>query len=205
MAGSKPYWYFHICTCGDYRHQHAGPGCLGECNVCGPGKCAHVPEEIRCKKYEYDKEATDPIWGGTRGLPAESAQGEDAYSINVGISDSTPRTDKAAIGFARIMVDRENFNVTEIIPSDFARELERELNRYKALWKACHVKHEAERNRRMELKAALREVLEQIESLDSYELTRDIEPYKAEAVWDHVMERAYKVLTDAPPPEGKDK
>lgn len=39
----------------------------------------------------------------------------------------TPRTDAAAIGFARILVDRETFNVTEIIPADFARTLERTL------------------------------------------------------------------------------
>ena len=44
----------------------------------------------------------------------------------------TPRTDAAAIGFARLLVDHgtpENpkFETTEILPADFARELEREL------------------------------------------------------------------------------
>ena len=43
----------------------------------------------------------------------------------------TPRTDKAAIGFARVFVDREKFEVTEIIPSDFARQLEREVQALK--------------------------------------------------------------------------
>jgi hypothetical protein len=42
------------------------------------------------------------------------------------VSD-TPLTDKAAIGFARILVDRETHECVEIIPSDFARTLERQL------------------------------------------------------------------------------
>jgi hypothetical protein len=41
---------------------------------------------------------------------------------------ATPRTDKAAIGFARVLVDKETFTVTEIIPADFARQLESELS-----------------------------------------------------------------------------
>ena len=44
----------------------------------------------------------------------------------------TPRTDTAAIGFARILVDHgtpdnPKFETTEILPSNFARQLEREL------------------------------------------------------------------------------
>ena len=39
----------------------------------------------------------------------------------------TPLTDKAAIGFARILVDRETHECVEIIPSDFARTLECQL------------------------------------------------------------------------------
>lgn len=43
----------------------------------------------------------------------------------------TPRTDKAAIGFARILVDHETFTTTEIIPSNFARQLERESEAFR--------------------------------------------------------------------------
>ena len=44
----------------------------------------------------------------------------------------TPRTDAAATGFARLLIDRgtpdnPQFKVTEIIPSDFARTLERRI------------------------------------------------------------------------------
>lgn len=39
----------------------------------------------------------------------------------------TPRTDKEAIGFARIIVDRNFYKVTEIISADFARQLEKEV------------------------------------------------------------------------------
>jgi hypothetical protein len=45
----------------------------------------------------------------------------------------TPRTNEAAIGFARILIEKgtpENpkFECVEIIPSDFARTLERDLS-----------------------------------------------------------------------------
>lgn len=45
----------------------------------------------------------------------------------------TPRTDKEAIGFVRLLVDHgtrdsPKFDVTEIISSNFARQLERELS-----------------------------------------------------------------------------
>lgn len=45
---------------------------------------------------------------------------------------NTPRTDAAAIGFARVLIDKgtpdnPKFETTEIIPSDFARALERQL------------------------------------------------------------------------------
>jgi len=39
----------------------------------------------------------------------------------------TPRTDNAAIGFARIMVDHEKQTTTELVEANFARQLEREL------------------------------------------------------------------------------
>lgn len=68
-------------------------------------------------------------------LPSESAQ-----------CDATPRTDEeASDGWSGDAC---------CVSYKFAQQLERELNRYKALWEACHVKHEAERNRRMELEAA---------------------------------------------------
>lgn len=36
----------------------------------------------------------------------------------------TPRTDEAAIGFARLLVDQEKFSVTELVDAKFARQLE---------------------------------------------------------------------------------
>lgn len=44
------------------------------------------------------------------------------------------------------------------------------------------------------LRAALKDFLEQVENLDDYQLTRDLEPYKAQAVWDDVLHRASEVL-----------
>lgn len=39
----------------------------------------------------------------------------------------TPLTDAAALGFARLLVDRDTAQLTEIIPADFARTLERRV------------------------------------------------------------------------------
>ena len=39
----------------------------------------------------------------------------------------TPRTDIAALGFARILVDRETWTHTELVDANFARQLEYEL------------------------------------------------------------------------------
>lgn len=47
---------------------------------------------------------------------------------------------------------------------------------------------------RDELRSALVDLLEQVEQLDGYELTRDLEPYKAEANWDDALHRARTVL-----------
>lgn len=41
---------------------------------------------------------------------------------------------------------------------------------------------------------ALRNLLEQVESLDDYTLTRDVEPYKAQANWDAAIRDAHEVL-----------
>ena len=41
---------------------------------------------------------------------------------------------------------------------------------------------------------ALRELLEQVESLAGYELTKDVESYKAEAIWEYVNEQASETL-----------
>ncbi len=48
-----------------------------------------------------------------------------------------------------------------------------------------------------ELLTALRDLLEQITSLNGYELTRDVETYKAEAVWDDAQNRARAALAKA--------
>lgn len=37
------------------------------------------------------------------------------------------------------------------------------------------------------LALALRDLLDQVQSLDDFTLTRDVEPYKAEACWDDVI------------------
>lgn len=42
-------------------------------------------------------------------------------------SSNTPETDAAAIGFARLLVDKEKFSMTELIDANFARSLERRL------------------------------------------------------------------------------
>lgn len=43
---------------------------------------------------------------------------------------------------------------------------------------------------------ALRELLEVVDSLDGYQLTRNTEPYKAQAVFDCTVEQARRVLAD---------
>ena len=55
----------------------------------------------------------------------------------------------------------------------------------------------AERERSKKLKAALNDLLEQIDCLDGIEYTKDLEPYKAEAVWDDVLSRAQEVAKDS--------
>jgi hypothetical protein len=58
----------------------------------------------------------------------------------------TPRTDAAAVGFARLLVDSETAQITEIVPSHFARQLEREvlLLRELVLWNATGDWHKRE-------------------------------------------------------------
>lgn len=45
---------------------------------------------------------------------------------------ATPRTDAAAVGFARLLVDKDKFTVTELVDANFARSLERELQQVTA-------------------------------------------------------------------------
>lgn len=44
------------------------------------------------------------------------------------------------------------------------------------------------------LAGALRGLKEQVESLDDYSLTRDTEPYKAQACWDNAQHTAFNAL-----------
>ena len=44
------------------------------------------------------------------------------------------------------------------------------------------------------LEDALAELLLQVESLEGYELTRDVEPHKAQACWDDAIRRAHEAL-----------
>ena len=48
----------------------------------------------------------------------------------------------------------------------------------------------------IQLRRALSELLEQVQMLDGFELSRDLEPYKAEAVWDAAIFEAEKALRD---------
>ena len=43
------------------------------------------------------------------------------------MKSDTPRTDAAAVGFARLLVDRDKRITTELVDANFARQLEREL------------------------------------------------------------------------------
>ena len=55
--------------------------------------------------------------------------------------------------------------------------------------------------RTMTVEQALRELLEQIETLESVTFSRDLEPYKAEACWDDAILNARAALA-AHPSEG---
>jgi uncharacterized protein with HEPN domain len=44
------------------------------------------------------------------------------------------------------------------------------------------------------LEDALADLLQQVQSLESYTLTRDVEPYKAQACWDDALKRAEDAL-----------
>jgi hypothetical protein len=46
-----------------------------------------------------------------------------------------------------------------------------------------------------ELRSALKDLLEQVESLDGYQVTRDLDRYKAEACFDDAIERARNALS----------
>jgi len=48
----------------------------------------------------------------------------------------------------------------------------------------------------MILRRALRDLLEEVEALEGYELSSDLEPHKAEAIWDAVLFEAGKALRE---------
>ena len=50
------------------------------------------------------------------------------------------------------------------------------------------------------LRAALRELMDAIEYVEDKTYTRDIEPYKAEAIWDWAIETANKALRETAVP-----
>jgi hypothetical protein len=68
----------------------------------------------------------------------------------------------------------DNGQCIPLVKKDFARQLERE---------------------NAELRSALKDLLEQVESLDGYQVTRDLDRYKAEACFDDAMERARNALS----------
>lgn len=49
----------------------------------------------------------------------------------------------------------------------------------------------------MSTKQALRELLEAIDTLEGVTFSRDLEPYKAEAIWDDALRRAQDALAAA--------
>lgn len=49
-------------------------------------------------------------------------------------------------------------------------------------------------DREFKLERALRRLLDQVESLEDYSLTRDTEPYKAQACWDDAIREASNLL-----------
>ena len=46
------------------------------------------------------------------------------------------------------------------------------------------------------VKGALRDLVEQVDSLEGYQLTRDIDPHEAQATWDDVLERVNRVCKE---------
>jgi len=48
--------------------------------------------------------------------------------------------------------------------------------------------------REFQLERALRSLLDQVESLEGYQLTRDLDPYKAQACWDDAIRHASDAL-----------
>ena len=48
----------------------------------------------------------------------------------------------------------------------------------------------------MILRRALRDLLEEVEALEGYELSSSLEPHKAEAIWDAVLFEAGKALRE---------
>ena len=49
-------------------------------------------------------------------------------------------------------------------------------------------------NEQTRLRKVLSELLDQIDSLEGYELTRDVDHYKAQACWDDAIRRARDLL-----------
>jgi hypothetical protein len=49
-------------------------------------------------------------------------------------------------------------------------------------------------SRELQLERALRRLLEEVESLEDYTLTSDVEPYKAQACWDDAIREASNLL-----------
>ena len=54
------------------------------------------------------------------------------------------------------------------------------------------------------VREALRDLLEQVESLNDYELTRDVDNYKAQACWDDAIRRAQAALAACEQPVVKE-
>jgi hypothetical protein len=63
----------------------------------------------------------------------------------------------------------------EVVSAEFARRLEMD---------------------RARLRDVLKDLLDQVESLNGYELTRDIESYKAQACWDDAIDKAGAILSE---------
>ena len=91
----------------------------------------------------------------------------------------TPRTDGVDVGITGLSVTADSYRRMRT----HAKDLERSLSERE---------EECER-----LRDALHGLLEQVDSLDDYTLTRDVEMYKAQACWDDAIRTAIDAFSAA--------
>lgn len=85
----------------------------------------------------------------------------------------------------------------ELEERDMRAETQGEVNKILRDALSSHRKLEAKSALLADMRSALRGLVEQVESLEGYQLTRDIEPHKAQACWDYVIDQARTALLEA--------